>query len=133
MEQSLSCRCAGSARELRGSRAGTSGADRGFEALNARIGQIERTVEEMRRHISHFEHNVAADLVDIERSIKAQAAAIESSRTAMSQTDDLVERVVEALESLQTTVLEEGEGVKRSRFSGELGTHRRIRPFDPNI
>jgi hypothetical protein len=84
-------------------------ADRGFEALNGRIGQIEDTVEEMRRHISHFEHNMAADLVDIEHTIKAQDAAIESSRTAMAQTDDLVERVVEALESLQSAGVEEGK------------------------
>ena len=88
--------------------------EQGFEALNARIGQIERSVEEIRRHLAHFEHSVAADLVDIERSIKAQATAIDSSRTAMSQTDDLVERVVEALESLETTVLDKGAGVKRS-------------------
>ena len=85
-----------------------------FEALNARIGQIERAVEEIRRHLAHFEHSVAADLVDIERGIKAQAAAIDSSRTAMSQTDDLVERVVEALESLETRVLDKSAGVKRS-------------------
>lgn len=91
-------------------------AGRGFEALNARIGQVEGTVEEMRRHISHFEHNMAADLVDIEHTIKAQEAAIESSRTAMAQTDDLVERVVEALESLQSAVVEEGEG-KTSGFA----------------
>ena len=91
--------------------------DRGFEVLNARMVQMERTVEEMRRHVSQFEHSVAADLVDIEQSIKVQSAAIESSRTAMSQTDDLVERVVEALESLQTTVLEQDEGDERSSFA----------------
>src|SRR5260370_121285 len=90
------------------------GGEQGFEALNARIGQIERAVEEIRRHMAHFEHSVAADLVDIARSIKAQATAIDSSRTAMSQTDDLVERVVEALESLETTVLDKGAGAKRS-------------------
>ncbi len=87
--------------------------EQGFEALSARIAQIERAVEELRRHVAHFEHSVAADLVDIERSIKAQATAIDSSRTAMSQTDDLVERVVEALESLETTVRDKGAGVKR--------------------
>jgi hypothetical protein len=90
------------------------GGEQDFEALNARIGQIERAVEEIRRHLAHFEHSVAADLVDIERGIKAQAAAIDSSRTAMSQTDDLVERVVEALESLETRVLDKSAGAKRS-------------------
>jgi hypothetical protein len=90
------------------------GGEQDFEALSARIGQIERAVEEIRRHLAHFEHSVAADLVDIERGIKTQAAAIDSSRTAMSQTDDLVERVVEALESLETRVLDKSAGVKRS-------------------
>jgi hypothetical protein len=35
----------------------------------------------------------------------------------MSQTDDLVERVVEALESLQTTVLDQDEVGQRSSFA----------------
>jgi hypothetical protein len=60
---------------------------------------------------------VAADLVDIEQSIKLQSVAIESAHTAMSQTDDLVERVVEVLESLQTTVLDQGEGGERSSMA----------------
>jgi hypothetical protein len=88
--------------------------DRGFEVLNARIEQIERTVEEIRRHTSQFENNMVADLVDIEHNRKAQCASIESARTAMSQTEDLVERVVEALESLQTAVLDQDEGGERS-------------------
>jgi hypothetical protein len=83
--------------------------DRGLESLAGRIAQIEKAVEELRRKFSQFEHNIAADLVDIEHGLKTQSAAIESARTAMSQTDDLVERVVEALESLQTTVLDEGD------------------------
>jgi hypothetical protein len=93
------------------------GEGQGLEAVNARIGQIELAVEEIRRHMAHFEHSVAADLLDIERGIKAQATAIDSSRTAMSQTDDLVERVVEALESLETKVLNRGEGAKRSALA----------------
>jgi hypothetical protein len=91
--------------------------DRGFEALNVRMTQLENTVEAMRRHASGLEYRVAADLVDIEQSIKVQSAAIESSRTAMAQTDDLVERVVEVLESLQATVLEQSEGDERSNFA----------------
>jgi hypothetical protein len=79
--------------------------------------QIERTVEAMRRHASGLEYRVAADLVDIEQSLKVESAAIESSPTAMSQTDDLVERVVEVLESLQTTVLEQTESDERSIFA----------------
>ena len=47
--------------------------------------------------------------MDFEKGLKSQAAAILSARTAMAQTDDLVERVVEALESLQSTMLEPHE------------------------
>ena len=91
--------------------------DHGFEAVNERIAHLERNVEEIRSHQDVFEHSVAADLVDIEQTIKLQASGIESARTAMSQTDDLVERVVEALESLQSTVIDQGDSVgSRSAF-----------------
>ena len=56
-------------------------------------------------------------LVDIEQSLKGQGASIESARTAMSQTDDLVERVVEALESLQTAMQDADEGGERSNLA----------------
>jgi hypothetical protein len=91
--------------------------DRGFEALDARMAQIEQTVEEMRRHTSQFEHNIAADLVDIEQNLKGQIASIESARTAMSQTEDLVEFVVEALESLQTAMADPDEISRRSNLA----------------
>lgn len=73
-----------------------------------RVQNAERRVEEMRQYLSRFERDMAADLVDIENNLKVHDAAIESARTAMSQTDDLVERVVEALESLQSAVLDQG-------------------------
>ena len=91
--------------------------DRGFEVLNARIAGIERTVEEIRRHSAQSENNIAADLVDLEQNVKTQGTSIESARTAMSQTDDLVERVVEALESLQTAVLDQAEAGDRSSLA----------------
>jgi hypothetical protein len=91
--------------------------DRGFEVLNARVAGIERTVEEMRRHNAQFENNIAADMLDLEQNIKAQSTSIESARTAMAQTDDLVERVVEALESLQTAILDQNEAGDRFNFA----------------
>jgi hypothetical protein len=78
-------------------------------ATNERVHSVERRVEEMRLHLAQFERDMAADLVDIESNLKVHGVAIESSRTAMSQTDDLVERVVEALESLQSAVLDQGQ------------------------
>jgi len=81
----------------------------GLHSLGESVAAIERTVEEMKRHSHLFEQNVSSNLVNIDLSVKAQAASIDAARTAMSQTDDLVERVVEALESLQTAVLDAGE------------------------
>ena len=49
--------------------------------------------------------SVTRDIRNFERGLKAQNAAIESARTAMGQTDDLVERVVEALDSLQSMLV----------------------------
>jgi hypothetical protein len=94
--------------------------DRGFEAVGEHIQRIERSMEDLRNHTAHFERSVAADLVDIEQNVKVHTASLESTRTAMSQTDDLVERVVEALESLQTAVLDQGDsgnGTDRSKFA----------------
>src|SRR5207248_11339764 len=67
-------------------------------AATDRVRNLERRLDEFRRHHAQFERTVAADLVDIEQGLKAQGVAIESSRTAMSQTDELVVSVVEALE-----------------------------------
>jgi eukaryotic-like serine/threonine-protein kinase len=91
--------------------------DLGFEAAGEHIGRMEKTLEELRNHTSHFERSVAADLVDIEQNLKAHTASIEAARTAMSQTDDLVERVVEALESLQTAVLDQSEPNDQAAFA----------------
>jgi hypothetical protein len=56
--------------------------------------------------------NVAGDLHDVEKTLKSQAVAIESSRTAMAQTDDLVERVVEALELMQSSMIDQHEAAE---------------------
>jgi len=100
--------------ELRGH---TSQIERTMEELRGHTLQFERSVEELRAHTAQFEHNMAADLVDLEQNLKVQSAAIESARTAMSQTDDLVERVVEALESLQMAVMDQGEGGEHSAIA----------------
>ncbi len=87
----------------------SAGGDTLDTASNERVLTVERRMEEMRQVFAQFQRDIAADLVDIETNLSVHGAAIESSRTAMSQTDDLVERVVEALESLQSAVLEPGE------------------------
>jgi hypothetical protein len=96
--------------------AGLSRMDRTFELLNDKVARIDLAVGnaverllKFERQLDEFDTDAAAlrdsvtrDVRSFERTIKAQSAAIESARTAMGQTDDLVERVVEALDSLQS-------------------------------
>jgi hypothetical protein len=62
----------------------------------------------MKGQSQQFEQNVGSDLASLGQSLKVQSAAIETARAGMARTDDLVERVVEALESLQNAVLDAG-------------------------
>ncbi|HYW41592.1 MAG TPA: protein kinase [Bryobacteraceae bacterium] len=94
-----------------------------FESFDHRVTHVEQALQTVGDYIERLEHgvealrqdqtalrqNVSEDLRMFEQALKHQAAAVESSRTAMSQTDDLVERVVEALESLQSVVLEHSD------------------------
>jgi hypothetical protein len=77
--------------------------------LQQRIDGLEQGAESARHQSAQFQEVVGSELRILEQAVKAQSASIESARTAMAQTDDLVERVVEALESLQSTVLEQNE------------------------
>ena len=70
---------------------------------------LETAMDQVRRQVTDLHDLVAEDFQNFEKTLQTQAASIESARTAMAQTDDLVERVVEALESLQSTVLENSE------------------------
>jgi predicted nucleic acid-binding Zn-ribbon protein len=76
------------------------------EAAGERVGRLEQAVEAARQQTFTLHQSVSEDFLTFEQGLKSQAAAIESTRTAMAQTDDLVERVVDALESLQTFVLD---------------------------
>ena len=79
--------------------------------VTERMAAVEQSMDEIRKHFNTLQENVAGDLHDFEQNLKAQGVAIESARTAMAQTDDLVERVVEALELLQSSVLDQHETV----------------------
>jgi hypothetical protein len=101
----------GEIRELKaGLEARLAELDESLGAVRDRVAALELTIDAMRHHQQHFARTVAAEVRDIEESVKTQTAALESARTAMSQTDDLVERVVEALEALQTAVLDSTDG-----------------------
>jgi hypothetical protein len=79
---------------------------RDTEAASEHIGRLEQAVEAVRQQTATLHQSVSEDFLTFEQGLKSQAVAIESTRTAMVQTDDLVERVVDALESLQTFVLD---------------------------
>ena len=74
-----------------------------------RMERMERAVDSIRRDAAALRESVSEDLAMFDKSLKSQTTAVESARTAMAQTDDLVERVVEALESLQSVVLENSD------------------------
>jgi len=76
-------------------------------ALNDRLSHLEQGVDGVVKRTAELHDLVAQDLQAFEKTLQSQSSSIESARTAMAQTDDLVERVVEALESLQTIVLEQ--------------------------
>ena len=78
-------------------------------ALQERVAGAEHNMDEIRKHFATLQEHVAGDLHDFEKNLKAQGVAIESARTAMAQTDDLVERVVEALELMQSSMLDQHE------------------------
>jgi serine/threonine protein kinase len=75
-------------------------------ALSDRVAAMEHALDLMKQHAYEFEHSVAADLVDIEESLRLQTVATDSVRQQLSQTDDVVERMVKAFEALQRAVLD---------------------------
>jgi hypothetical protein len=101
----------------------TARVQRSIDSLSERVARLEQNagapatdftpykngLETLREQIAELHTHFVADMHEFELNLKAQSNAIDSARTAMAQTDDLVERVVEALESLQSTVLEQSE------------------------
>jgi serine/threonine protein kinase len=86
-----------------------SGAEIALRSDGERLAYAEQAVETMRRHVAEFSESGGVRLDAFEQALKAQADTIESAKMAIGQTDDLVERVVEALESMQNVILEQAE------------------------
>jgi eukaryotic-like serine/threonine-protein kinase len=74
-----------------------------------RLQKLEEQLDAFDTDAAALRDSVTRDVRNFERALKAQSTAIESARTAMGQTDDLVERVVEALDSLQSMFVNTGE------------------------
>jgi predicted nucleic acid-binding Zn-ribbon protein len=83
-------------------------AERNLESLGKRLSLIEQGFDALRQQFSALQQNAAAGFQDLGRELKAQSAAIESLRSDAAQTDDLVERVVEALELLPSNITDKG-------------------------
>ena len=81
-----------------------------------RIGQLEQAVSKSAERLQAVEEGVAAtrkrlndlhsamadDFINFEEKLKEHSSAIESAWTAIGQTDDLVERVVDMIENLRS-------------------------------
>lgn len=97
--------------------------EKGVDAIGDRLARLDlvvgSAVERLQKLEEQFEafdtdcaalrDSVTRDIRNFERTLKAQGTAIDSARTAMGQTDDLVERVVEALDSLQSMFVSNDE------------------------
>ena len=74
--------------------------------MEARLAAMEKALEDVTARSNHLECRLAGDLTALKQSAVQQTAAINDTRRTMAQTDEMVRRVVEALESLQTVVLD---------------------------
>jgi uncharacterized protein involved in exopolysaccharide biosynthesis len=80
--------------------------EQSLAAVADRLGRLEQNVAGLAAQASESRDRVEADIRRIESQMAERAAILASSRAAVAQTDNLMERVVEALASLQSTVLE---------------------------
>jgi hypothetical protein len=76
------------------------------DAAAKRDAALEHSLDTLDRAAADVRESVTKDLESVSTTLKSYASAIDSARIAMAQTDNLVERVVEALEALQAIVLD---------------------------
>jgi hypothetical protein len=74
--------------------------------MESRLAVLEKAMDEVAVRAGQFERRFAGDLSTLKQNTLQQTAAINDARRTMAQTDEMVRRVVEALESLQTVVLD---------------------------
>jgi DNA repair exonuclease SbcCD ATPase subunit len=87
---------------------------RQVEAQSARIDGVEKAgaanpqgeAPDVNERIAELHKLISDNAQNLESSIKQQAGSVQSLRGAIAQTDDTVERVIEALESLQESIIE---------------------------
>jgi len=78
-------------------------------AVRELTARLESGLEENARTIGCVEEALSGQIAAIEEQLQSQAHSLAAMHTTMSQTDDLLERVVEAFDSLQAYVMEHSE------------------------
>ncbi len=84
---------------------GASSAEQTIEAIGSRVAHAEQGLDALRQAFATHAENAVADFHDLRETLKAQGATIELARRAQTQTDNLVEGVVEALDLLQSSII----------------------------
>jgi hypothetical protein len=77
-----------------------------LEPVIASLAACDRAVLEMQHAASATHERVQQDIESMQEKLHSQAASIESLAVGATRTDDLLERVVESIDSLQSFVLE---------------------------
>jgi len=80
---------------------------RGVETVNRRLIDAEHEIEELRNYSAMLEERVATGLQCHEQTLHAHSAAIDSAQVSAEQTDNLVERLIDALDLVQSTLIEQ--------------------------
>jgi eukaryotic-like serine/threonine-protein kinase len=75
-------------------------------AMRELTQRLETGLEESGRTTAAVEESFSSQLAAVEETAGVQSQAIESLHTTMAQTDDLLERVVESLDALQSFMLD---------------------------
>jgi len=81
-------------------------AQEGVQANASRLAVLGQTVETLGQGNAALAAKLATDIEGMKALIDAQGKSIESIRASMAQADDLIERVVEAMETIQDHLLD---------------------------
>lgn len=87
---------------------------RGVDTVNRRLIDAEHEIEELRHYSSLLEEKLATGLQSHEQTLHAHTAAIDSANASTEQTDNLVERLIDALDLVQSTLIEQTSGAEAS-------------------
>jgi predicted nucleic acid-binding Zn-ribbon protein len=90
-------------------RAAMAAVDDSVAAVRDLTARLQTGMEENARTIGCVEEALSGQIGGIEEQLQAHAHSLEAMHTTMAQTDDLLERVVEAFDSLQAYVMDHSD------------------------